>query len=99
MASLYAARDFRVNVPERIRAREDAVGSARAAEEGVALGQEVAIGLQVRLAGLVSARGGGGGPAPRKRDHVRFMLGPVVQGGGIEIGTVWPHERVNFAVK
>jgi hypothetical protein len=41
MPSHYAARDFRVNVPERIQ------GSARAAEEGLALGEEVAIGLEV----------------------------------------------------
>ena len=41
MAPLYAARDFRVNVLGRIQP------SARAAEEGVALGQEVAIGLEV----------------------------------------------------
>src|SRR6266446_5974307 len=41
MATLYAARDFRVNALGRIQP------SARATEEGVALGQEVAIGLEV----------------------------------------------------
>ena len=49
-------------------------------------------------AGLLSACGSGG-PAPRQRDHVRFVLGPVVQGGGIEIGTAWPDQRVDLAVK
>jgi hypothetical protein len=49
-------------------------------------------------AGFPSACGSGG-PAPRQRDHVRFVLGPVVQGGGIEIGTAWPDQRVDLAVK
>src|SRR5438093_817096 len=49
-------------------------------------------------AGLLSACGRGG-PAPRQRDHVRFVLGPVVQGGGIEIGTAWPDQRMDLAVK
>ena len=46
----------------------------------------------VRLAGVLPARRGGG-PPPRESDHVCFMFGPVVKGGRIEIGAVWPDER------
>jgi hypothetical protein len=41
----------------------------------------------------------GGGPAPGELDHGRLVLRPVVQGGGIEIGAVRPHEGVHFAVE
>ena len=53
---------------------------------------------RIQLAGFVPACGGGG-PTLRKRDHARFMLGPVVERGRIEVGTVWPDERVNFAIE
>jgi hypothetical protein len=41
----------------------------------------------------------GGGPASRERNHGRFVLRPVVQGGGVEIGAVRPHEGVDFTVE
>jgi hypothetical protein len=41
----------------------------------------------------------GGSPASRERNHGRFVLLPVVQGGGIEIGAVRPHEGVDFTVE
>jgi len=40
-----------------------------------------------------------GGPAAGKRDHGRFMLGPVVEGSGIEIRAVRPDERMRFTVE
>src|SRR5262249_57671489 len=45
----------------------------------------------------------GGGSRGRagagKGEHGRFVLRPVVQGGGIEVGAVGPDERVRFAVE
>src|SRR5438445_247650 len=68
MASLYAARVFRVNVPGRIQL------STRAAEEGVALGSpEGVVSERRRTARLREQRGDGDGRGRRadRRDRAR----------------------------
>src|SRR5207249_9338739 len=39
-----------------------------------------------------------GGPTLCKRDHARFVVGPVVKNGRVEVGTVRPDERMNFVI-
>lgn len=51
---------------------------------------------QNELGGLVAAPSG---PAPRERDHGRFMFRPVVECSRIKIGAVRPHERMYFRVE
>src|SRR6266480_3154322 len=38
------------------------------------------------------------GPTLCKREHARFVVGPVVKNGRIEVGTIRPDERMNFVI-
>lgn len=49
-----------------------------------------------RLAGFLAARGSS--PALCQRDHRSFVVGPVMQGRGVEVGAIRPDERVGFTI-
>jgi hypothetical protein len=50
----------------------------------------------VRLASSLASSSGG--PTLCKRDHARFVVGPVVKNGRVEVGTIRPDERMNFVI-
>ena len=50
----------------------------------------------VRLASSLASSSDG--PTLCKREHARFVVGPVVKNGRIEVGTIRPDERMNFVI-
>ena len=50
----------------------------------------------VRLASSLASSSAG--PTLCKREHARFVVGPVVKNGRIEVGTIRPDERMNFVI-